>query len=258
VSPSVGRYPNVGAKLGHASVYGPADFFAGAGRAQLEAAPEHVILAPSLLFVSALQAHNSRFRAVSLLPPTAGQLYHDSEHEGVGVACSAGNPATIAVLIENLVHLGSRRIVLISTADAIGDEASPGDVYVITAAVRDDGVSQHYLPAERFATPSQGLTERLVGTTGATAGRAWTLPLRYRATQVEIDEYVREGVAVVDTETAAVFAVASALGVECGACLVGTGDLRRTSADVDWEAVGQSLVGLLDSVPAALVSEVHG
>src|SRR5439155_19865312 len=104
-------------------------------------------------------------------------------------------------------------------------------------------------------TPWAALTERLVGTTSAKTGRTWTLRLRYRATQLEIDEYVGEGVAVVDTETAAVFAVASALGADCGACLVVTGDLRQAPADIDWQAVRRSLLGLLDSVPAAMVSE---
>jgi purine-nucleoside phosphorylase len=236
-------------------VYGPAEFLAGAGAASDQQVPAHLILTSSLLFAAELDARTRRYSRTAVLPSTCGTLYLDSEFDGLGVAWSTGNPATTAVLVETLVHLGATHFVSIGPADAIRDDVRPGDVLVVSAALRDDGVSQHYVPAERFASASVGLMERLVASTGAKESRSWTLPLRYRATFPEIEAYSREGVATVDTETAALFAVAAARGVESGACLVVTGDLRDASAQVDWAAVRQSLVSLLDSVPLALLGD---
>jgi Phosphorylase superfamily len=249
-------YPTVAGKHVHPSVYGPGDLFA-AGGGSLGPMPQHVILGTSFLFASHLAAERRRYEPVAASPLPSAQLYLDRDHAGVGVVYSMGTPGVIAMLTEHLVHHGTRSVVTISTGDAIRDGFVSGDVCVVTDSIRDDGVSHHYLPPGLVATPSAPLTRDLVEATHAKTGRAWTLPTRYRVTEVELAHHAANNVVALDTETAALFATASCRDARSGACLVIAEDLRRPGTGVDWLAVRDSLLGLLDQVPVAMCMEAE-
>ncbi len=78
------------------------------------------------------------------------------------VASGFGVGAPVAALVmEHLIAWGVRRFLSIGFAGALQSGAAVGDIVVCTGAVRDEGVSHHYAPAQRYARPSEGLSEAL-------------------------------------------------------------------------------------------------
>jgi uridine phosphorylase len=93
---------------------------------------------------------------------------------------------------------------------------------VCTGAIRDEGVSHHYAPAEKFAWPSEPLTRRLTQAltadgTAPHSGLAWTIDAPYRETVAEARSYQAEGVVCVEMEAAALFTVGRYRGVDVAA-----------------------------------------
>jgi uridine phosphorylase len=86
-----------------------------------------------------------------------------------------------------------------------------------TGAVRDEGVSHHYLPTDTPVGPDRGLTEALgeaLAERGPLrSGMTWTIDAPYRETVAEVRRYRAEGVLTVEMEAAALFAVAAVRSV---------------------------------------------
>jgi uridine phosphorylase len=69
-----------------------------------------------------------------------------------------GAPAAATVL-EELIALGAREFISIGEAGCLQPRCAFGEAVVCTGAIRDEGVSHHYAPAEKFRPgPSEGLT----------------------------------------------------------------------------------------------------
>jgi uridine phosphorylase len=90
---------------------------------------------------------------------------------------------------------------------------------VATDAIRDEGTSLHYLPADKeVACPSPGAAaaiEQELTSTGwpVRAGKVWTTDAPYRETQAQLDHWAAEGVLAVEMQAASLFAFGSARGV---------------------------------------------
>lgn len=138
-------------------------------------------------------------------------LSRTAHRVGVLSAGGFGAPAAVAV-VEELIALGTRRIVTVGTAGALLPQSAIADVLTCHQAVRDDGISGHYLPAGQFAAADSTLTDRLESMLTRRGvphqpARTWTTGAIYRETEAAIDHYARLGVAAVEMEAAAVFAV---------------------------------------------------
>jgi uridine phosphorylase len=143
--------------------------------------------------------------------------------DGVGVVEGFGYGApAAAIVLEELATLGARRFVSLGMAGALPSEVDFGAVVLCTAAVRDEGVSHHYVPAAKFAYPSSALTDVLRQTlvqrgTNFVEGPTWTIDAIYRETVEEAVAYRDEGVMTVDMESAALFTIAQTRGVDMAA-----------------------------------------
>jgi uridine phosphorylase len=164
-----------------------------------------------------------------------------------------GSPGVTA-LVETLAALGTRRFINLGAAGGLQPDGKVGDLVVCDAAVRDEGVSHHYLPPARFAHPSDGLTRELVTrlTNNGHAfkiGPTWTVDAPYRETLEELRHYRDEGVLTVEMEAAALFAVAAHRGFEVAAGFV----LSDTLSELEWvpdfgaPAVAHGLARLVDT-----------
>jgi uridine phosphorylase len=147
-------------------------------------------------------------------------LQEVSVNAQVGVVEGFGFGApNAAIVIEELATLGVRRFINLGLAGALPDEVDFGDVVLCTGAVRDEGVSHHYVPSARYAYPSTGLTDELrkalmhEGEPFA-EGITWTIDAVYRETVEEALAYRKEGVVTVEMEAAALFTIAEVRGVE--------------------------------------------
>ncbi len=115
-----------------------------------------------------------------------------------------------SVFMEELIGLGGRRFINIGTAGGLQDEG----IYLCNKAVRDEGTSYHYIPHGHFAYPDRGLTKKLgqsIKEQGLNYQEAptWTIDAPYRETKAEIKRYKKQGIATVEMEAAALFAVAT-------------------------------------------------
>ena len=92
-----------------------------------------------------------------------------------------------AIVLEELIAIGVTRFLSIGTAGGLQPDLAPGDVVLCTSAVRDEGVSHHYVPHEAPAEPDAALTDALEQSIRAAGlpyrrGSSWTIDTPYRET----------------------------------------------------------------------------
>lgn len=195
-------------------------------------------------------ARPSAFLDLHTFDDTAGTV-------GVVGGFGIGAPAAVSIL-EMLTAVGIRRFVGVGTAGALRPDLGTGAVVVCDRAVRDEGVSHHYLPPARWSEPSATLSGRLracldeAGCSPVT-GSAWTIDAPFRETIAEARHYADEGVAVVDMEAAALFAVAAVRGVDVASAFAVSDSL----ANGEWTPQfghPQVATSLACMVPAAIAA----
>jgi uridine phosphorylase len=145
-----------------------------------------------------------------------------------------GAPAVHAPM-EVMGALGTRRFLSLGVAGGLQPDGRIGDLVVCDAAVRDEGVSHHYLPPARLAHPSVALTEQLkrgLQQRGLAfkVGPTWTIDAPFCETVEELRHYRDDGVLTVEMEAAALFAVAEHRGFEIASAFV----LSDTLREAEW------------------------
>lgn len=163
-----------------------------------------------------------------------GEVYLIRASRGrVGVLSNFGIGAPVTVsLAEELIAWGVKRFVLLSWGGALQMSLNVGDIIIPERAIRDEGVSHHYLFTEKFIHADAALTAQLrKNLPQAAPGAAWTTDAPYRETRAEIMQYQAEGVHVVEMEIAALFALASVRGIQASAAVVVADKL----ANLTWE-----------------------
>jgi uridine phosphorylase len=257
-------YPNVAGKYADpVSLYTPADFLGWAQRAGWDPGPlpVGVVFAFQPFVTSFLADHPERFTEnYTLAPGNARVFLTNDDAPSVGVSCLNAGATTLVSQVENLLYLGdTRRFVTIGTAGALVPDIRIADTCVLTAAVRDDGISQHYLPPARYVEPAGTLTDHLRAALrerieGVTDRSTWTISTPYRCTAGEIAEYVADGVTIVEEEAAALFAITQARGGESAAAVVVSDVFRAGGFEVEWRDTVAPLLTVLDAAIAAIRS----
>jgi uridine phosphorylase len=143
-------------------------------------------------------------------------------HPGVGAPLSAG-------FLEEIIALGVNRFIAAGGCGVIDHTIDAGHPLILTAAVRDEGVSYHYLPPGREVSASPAAVAALQATLEAAGmpyslAKAWTTDGIYRETIARRAKRLADGCQVVEMEAAAFFAVAQFRGVTFGQLVYG-GDL---------------------------------
>lgn len=145
-----------------------------------------------------------------------------------------GAPALVA-FVEEMIAWGVKRFILLSWGGMLNSGLREGDVVLVEKAVRDEGVSHHYLPSEKYVHADEefvqqtalGLSQRKIA---FTLGAAWTTDAPYRETKAEVRHYQSENVQIVEMETAALYALAKARNVSAVSILIAADSL----ADLTW------------------------
>ena len=155
--------------------------------------------------------------------------------------------------------LGVREFLSIGTAGALQTSNQIGDLIICDRAIRDEGVSHHYVAPEKYSYPSPALTQRLHSAlmeagVQPTVGTTWTIDAPYRETVEEVRCYQREGVLTVEMEAAALFAVTQLRGVALASAFV----ISDSLAELVWkphfasEVVNAGLLTLYQAARATL------
>jgi uridine phosphorylase len=132
-----------------------------------------------------------------------------------------GGPSA-AIVAEELIALGARRMVRIGTCGALGPELDLGDLLAAETVLSADGASAA-LGANRIVRPDRGMTEALVAA-GARPATVVSTDLFYDPRRGPSDDWTAQGAAAVEMEAAAVLRVAELRGAAAG-CVVAVTDL---------------------------------
>ena len=149
--------------------------------------------------------------------------------------CSTGiGGPSASIAMEELTAIGADTFVRIGTCGGIAMDILPGDVVVATGAIRYEHTSMEYAPIEFPAVPDFDVALALKNAGEALGYRTHTgvvqckdafygqhspekSPVHYELLQ-KWESWKRLGVKASEMESAALFVVASALGVRCGSC----------------------------------------
>jgi len=146
-----------------------------------------------------------------------------------------GAPA-VASFMEELIACGARKFLLLGAAGSLQPYLKVGDYMIPTEAIRDEGVSPHYLPKGVRAEASKkivGALERACRKHRVTyrKGLVWTTDAPFREIKSKVIALQKRGCLAVEMETAAVFSVAIFRGIEAGAFLCVSDEL----AELKWK-----------------------
>ena len=77
------------------------------------------------------------------------------------VSTGIGCPST-AIAVEELSYIGAEVLIRIGTSGSVDKSATKGEIFIATAAVRDDGTSKQYMPIEFPAIASHDVVDNLI------------------------------------------------------------------------------------------------
>lgn len=163
---------------------------------------------------------------------------HEISHQGQRLAFyhpGIGSPLS-AALLEETISFGCRKFIACGGCGALEQGMPVGTLVVVTAAVRDEGTSYHYLPPAREIEANQGAVAALEKTLRRRGipyqpGKTWTTDAPFRETRGKIAARREEGCVVVDMEAAAMMAVAEFRNVPFGQMLYAGDDLSGAEWD---------------------------
>jgi uridine phosphorylase len=154
-------------------------------------------------------------------------------HPGVGAPIAAS-------LLEETIAFGCRKFIVCGGCGVLEQEIALGHLVVLSGAVRDEGVSYHYLPPGREVLAQELGVAALEATLARRGlpyrvGKTWTTDAPYRETRAKIARRRAEGCLIVEMEAAGLMAVAKFRDVILGQVVYGGDDLSGSEWDHrDW------------------------
>jgi len=154
----------------------------------------------------------------------------------IGISGNFGFGApVVTTVVEELIAFGITNFISIGLAGTLQKDHKAGDIIVCDKAIRDEGTSYHYLKPSKYAYASEEMTERIIKVLEEQGqkyftGTSWTIDTPYRETVAEAKQYQEEGVATVEMEASALFAVAQYRGARMGAMFTVSDSL----AELEW------------------------
>jgi uridine phosphorylase len=147
----------------------------------------------------------------------------------VGAAGSAG-------FLEELIAYGFNKFIVCGGAGVLRKDIAVGHLIIPISAIRDEGVSYHYLAPAREVECNPEVVGKIEGELNKykieyIKAKTWTTDSFYRETEKKIELRKLEGCVTVEMEAAAFFAVAKFRNVKLGQILYGGDDL----SGVDWD-----------------------
>ena len=144
--------------------------------------------------------------------------------------------AQAASLLEEVIAFGCRKFIACGGCGVLEKDLAVGHLILVSSAIRDEGVSYHYLPpAREIAANELGVTalRKTIDNEGVPyrVGKTWTTDAPYRETPYKIAKRKEEECLVVEMEAAGMMAVAQFRDVILGQALYGGDDLSGPEWD---------------------------
>ena len=150
-------------------------------------------------------------------------------HPGIGASLSAA-------ILEEVIAFGCKKFIACGGSGVLAKEIAVGNLIVVSGAIRDEGVSYHYLPPDREVAANKVALNTLTKVLDHRGipyrtGKTWTTDAPYRETPNKIAKRKEEGCLTVEMECAGMMAVAQFRDVIFGQILYGGDDLSGTNWD---------------------------
>lgn len=137
--------------------------------------------------------------------------------------CPLGGPAA-ANLMEELAYVGIKKFFALGSCGCIRPDIDENMLLIPTSAIRDEGLSYHYMPASREVATSPEASRALAAALtkhklNFTFAKVWTCDAIYRETPNRIARRRKEGAIAVEMECASFAAIANYRGLIFGQVL---------------------------------------
>jgi len=183
------------------------------------------------------------------------------DQERVGITVGYMGAAGAAAQLEELIAMGFEKFIVCGGAGVLREDIQVGHLVLPDAAVRDEGVSYHYVEPSREVLCNEyalSVIERELKKENVPyiKAKTWTTDAVFRETEDKIALRRAEGCVTVEMEAAAYFAVSQFRSVVLGQILYGGDDLSGEEWDGrDWtnqKDVRRNLVDLCIKIAAEL------
>lgn len=155
----------------------------------------------------------------------------------VGVLSNFGIGAPVVVsLAEEMISFGVKKIIILSWAGALQKNLVTGDIVINDSAIRDDGVSHHYIKSDERAYADVNLKTKIENELTKQnvkfySGSTWTTDAPYRETKEEILKYQLENVQTVEMEIAGLLTLGQVRGVQVASIVI----VADSLANLAWQ-----------------------
>jgi len=139
--------------------------------------------------------------------PFCAGRFNDVE---IGLCCIWIGASAAVMTLEELIACGAKKIFEVGLSGGLQTYLEPGDIIVVTEAIRDEGTSYHYLPPNVKVESSIRLRNKLIKhltekKIGYFVGPVWSTDGVYRETRGKFRKFKSAGVLGVNMETSAIF-----------------------------------------------------
>jgi len=176
--------------------------------------------------------------SVKILDNREFHIYNGSYENKPLAVCSTGiGCVSAAVAIEELINIGCNHFIRVGTCGSLSSQINPGNIIIVTGAVRGDGASKEYVPIEYPAVADYRLVAALRNrakkeTTDYSLGIIRTHDAFYMESPFAFGDYKKRvaiwaeaGVLAIENEASALFVIGSLRKVQVGSILVAAGNL---------------------------------
>jgi uridine phosphorylase len=161
-----------------------------------------------------------------------------------------GGPSA-AIVISELAELGAGRIIRVGTCVAFDQALALGDLIAATSAIAADGTSRALGAGERVQGDGD-LTAALCADERARPAVVVSTDLFYDSRETLEDEWIAAGAAVVEMETATLFALGAARSIRTASVLIVSDLVRPARARIGTEELREAELRLGEAALSAL------
>lgn len=165
-------------------------------------------------------------------------IYNGSYEDKPVAVCSTGiGCMSAAVAIEELINIGCKYFIRVGTCGSLSSEINPGDIIIVTGAIRGDGASKEYVPIEYPAVADYRTVIALrnrakkedadykLGIIRTHDAFYMESPFAFGDYKKRISVWAKAGTLAIENESSTLFVIGSLKNVQVGSILVAAGNL---------------------------------
>jgi DeoD family purine-nucleoside phosphorylase len=200
-------------------------------------------------------------RLAQLLTDSPRMLNHNRGLWGYTGMAADGEPLTVqatgmggpsaAIVAEELIRLGARRLIRVGTCGALAPELALGDLVIAEPALGADGASRALGATAPLPADPVLLAALRAAAPAAHVGQVVSADLFYDPEPARAANWAAAGVLAIEMEAATIFAIAAGHGLQA-ACILAVSDIVSTRERIGAGALEEAEAALGRAAVAAL------